>query len=494
MNNSCKIMIVDDEFIMRQGIKFMIKWEENGYEVVGEASNGKEALNLIAELKPHIILCDIAMPVMNGLDFIKIAANQYPNIKIIVLSGYDNFDYVRNSLINGAVDYVLKPTLTPEELLKILQRVIKTIPGLHIKPNINKVNILEQYLLYENEQIPKFNYDSFRLLVFPLKYSDKNSVSLYSVLYEKITEFLKNLACDNMSFLYNNDKLCAVLNYPLEKDSEIFYEINLFIKKISDMCENIFVVISQTHSSIKDIKQDFKNPNFLKYERFYFKKCNLYLADNLNNNIFPDKFDYRKFITFVNNKKYGDARDLMHDYILKAIYAQIPSIKLKNQTKNFLYNLVGETDESEVEEIYIKAFDEIENAQYSDDFIKIVESILDKLVNILSKDKQATDEYMEKILDYIKQNYKEDLTLQSLAEQFNFGYSYLSAYFAQYAHEGFSEYLNKIRIQKACQMLKDSKYSIAEVSFAVGYSDHSYFCRVFKKITGITPSLYRKGN
>ena len=73
MKNICRILIVDDEFIMRQGIRFMMKWQDAGYEIVGEASNGKEALELIPKLEPHIILCDIAMPIMNGLDFIKIA-------------------------------------------------------------------------------------------------------------------------------------------------------------------------------------------------------------------------------------------------------------------------------------------------------------------------------------------------------------------------------------------------------------------------------------
>lgn len=89
-------MIVDDEFIMRQGIRFMMDWEKEGYEVAGEASNGKEALDLLEEISPHIILCDIAMPVMDGLDFIKIVKREYPDIQIVVLSGYDKFEYVLN--------------------------------------------------------------------------------------------------------------------------------------------------------------------------------------------------------------------------------------------------------------------------------------------------------------------------------------------------------------------------------------------------------------
>lgn len=133
MESSCKIMIVDDEFIMRQGIRFMMRWEEEGYEIVGEASNGKEALDLIPSLEPHIILCDIAMPVMSGLDFIKVVSREYPEIKTVVLSSYDNFEYVREALLNGAVDYVLKPTLNSEELLKLVRKVSQKIPDLQLR-------------------------------------------------------------------------------------------------------------------------------------------------------------------------------------------------------------------------------------------------------------------------------------------------------------------------------------------------------------------------
>ncbi|MFQ7550188.1 MAG: response regulator [Blautia marasmi] len=120
--------------------------------IAGEASNGKEALDLIPALKPHIILCDIAMPVMNGLDFIKIVNREYPDIKLVVLSSYDNFEYVREALVNGAVDYVLKPTLNPEELLKIVSRAAKKVPDLELKRKAasSADDILETYLTQEN--------------------------------------------------------------------------------------------------------------------------------------------------------------------------------------------------------------------------------------------------------------------------------------------------------------------------------------------------------
>ena len=125
-------------------------------------------------------------------------------------------------------------------------------------------------------------------------------------------------------------------------------------------------------------------------------------------------------------------------------------------------------------------------------FRSVFERALERLGNVLCGSRVEKDAHLGGIVDYIRENYTENLTLQSLAEQFGFSYSYLSAYFNQYAKEGFSEYLNRIRVQKACEYLEDPAYTIAEVSSAVGYSDHSYFCRVFKKMTGETPSGYRR--
>ena len=103
-----------------------------------------------------------------------------------------------------------------------------------------------------------------------------------------------------------------------------------------------------------------------------------------------------------------------------------------------------------------------------------------------------SDERMERMLEYIARNYREDLKLEDVASEFNFNYHYLSAYFNQQMQEGFSGYLNRVRIEKACELLEENALSIAQISSEVGYSEHSYFCRVFKKITGKTPSVWRR--
>ena len=128
----CRVLIVEDEFIMRQGMKHMIEWEREGFTIVGEATNGQEALELIETLKPNIVISDIVMPILNGVDFSKIIQRKYPEVQIIILSSYDNFEYVKDTLLSGAVDYILKPTLNPNQLLVTLNKAVDRIPGLEL--------------------------------------------------------------------------------------------------------------------------------------------------------------------------------------------------------------------------------------------------------------------------------------------------------------------------------------------------------------------------
>ena len=128
----CKVLIVEDEFIMRQGIKHMIEWEKEGFAIVGEATNGEEALKLIDNLKPNIVISDIVMPILNGVDFSRIVQKKYPEVQLIILSSYDNFEYVKDTLLSGAVDYILKPTLTTNQLLVTLNKAVDRIPGLEL--------------------------------------------------------------------------------------------------------------------------------------------------------------------------------------------------------------------------------------------------------------------------------------------------------------------------------------------------------------------------
>ena len=128
----CKVLIIEDEYIMRQGIRHMIEWEKEGYQLIGEASNGEEGLAIMEQDQPDIILADIVMPVLDGMELSLIVKKRFPQIRLIMLSSYDNFEYVKQTLLNGACDYILKPSLNPKTLIGVLDQTAALIPGMCI--------------------------------------------------------------------------------------------------------------------------------------------------------------------------------------------------------------------------------------------------------------------------------------------------------------------------------------------------------------------------
>lgn len=118
----CKILVVDDEMLVRQGIIHLLDWEGEGFQIAGEASNGREAFELIELQRPHIILTDIVMPVMDGEELIRLVKGMYPEIEVIVLSSFSEFEYVRSTFQSGVADYILKPRLEAASLLAVLKK------------------------------------------------------------------------------------------------------------------------------------------------------------------------------------------------------------------------------------------------------------------------------------------------------------------------------------------------------------------------------------
>ena len=219
MESYCKILIIDDEIIMRQGIKYLLDWEKEGFQIAGEASGGREGLELVEELQPHIILCDMVMSGMDGVEFTEIVKKKYPNIQIIILSGYDNFEYVRSSLMNGASDYILKPMLKPETLLETLRRTAKKIPGFRFAPGktASVENLLERYLLgmgVPAEGLERaFNHSFFRLYGANLKRNPGGRRDA-ELLDEKIEGFLGKMEYGtHVKLLLNGEMVCIPWHY-----------------------------------------------------------------------------------------------------------------------------------------------------------------------------------------------------------------------------------------------------------------------------------------
>lgn len=170
-----------------------------------------------------------------------------------------------------------------------------------------------------------------------------------------------------------------------------------------------------------------------------------------------EKFDFFKYDHLLNNKQYREALVLLGEYNRRAVEGQMDVYRLKNQIKNMIYHFLDflQLGDEAQEEYRKKYFRAVNQSFYAEDYQKCVEDILEEIERLAGQNGQQTDERIDRMLAYIEKNYREDLKLEDLAGEFNFNYHYLSAYFSQQMQEGFSDYLNRVRINKACRLLKE---------------------------------------
>ncbi|MDQ0428503.1 two-component system response regulator YesN [Planomicrobium stackebrandtii] len=501
MGEACKVLIVDDEMLIRQGIINYIDWEQEGFQIVGEASNGKEALQLIAEFSPHIVVTDIVMPIMDGIDLVREGKKAFPDTEFIVLSSFENFDYVRSTFQNGVADYILKPKLNGPELLKILNRVVSRIPDLQhcvsaVKPERSTEEILENMIL---------GYD-FSLDQTVLANALPNSgFALLDVQGKNLDPFQLKAGLQRLSlkelpvFALNSSETETVilLNFNRDQLDNIKRTIEQQAAETSDAAWMLF----EPFDAIDDIKRvhDEGRMKMKKY-MFYLPDANLFSYDNLpEENEKQDNFDLNHFIELFKDRLFNAAFTYLEDHVdyLAGRYNN-DSFEFKSFLGNIVFNVIVlldamKYDTQELEEKKYGYFSAINEAKHAKEAFDQFNEFLEEVRTImLVGDKANESNNLDKILGYIEQHYTEPLRLSEIANHFHFNASYLSSYFSTHHKEGFSEYLNRVRIKKSMELLENSTVSISNISGMVGYSEHSYFCKVFKRITGMSPGSYRK--
>lgn len=510
MEISCKVLIAEDEYITRQGIRNMIDWNAEGFEIVGEACNGQDALDLAEKLKPHIVLTDIVMPIMDGLTFEKEIRARHPEIQIVVLSSYSDFDYVRDSFQSGVVDYILKPTLNPADLLKTMKQVAARIPGLTLKgrQDVSVASYVEQLLsgyTSENKQRQLrqvFQESCFILVgmaVARIYRQDTTGAERQKKLLSQYAE--EHLAeFTHLHLIVEESVLLLVVNFAGSKKKEILSAVNRIVEQIALQEPLTFYAASEVFSDPAQIK-DIYNGSFLaNMERYFYYRGKHFVASEEFQDLKPTvKFDMAKYTKLLDTLQVKAALDFLEEYVDTVLAeCSMDEMELKTLVQNSWYQLISILENHGLDadnlsylkrDCLIKLYD----CSYVQDFVRVFHVLQGDFYELISKYEIDTrSSTIQTILKYIDSHYNEPLTLASLARQFNFNYSYLSSYFRSHHKEGFSEYLNKERIRHASELLKQEDLSVSGVCEAVGYTDQSYFTRVFKKLTGITPRDYRR--
>lgn len=529
------ILVADDDKIIRKGLTKIIENSMEEFKVIGEAANGSAALEKIKELKPDILITDIKMPIMDGIELINNIKKLSLKTRSVVLSGFDDYKFIRETFKNGAVDYILKPIdnkVLFELLVKIKEDIDKEIHEKEkeeeYKNRIKESNtfLKEEFLnelLGENyvdeeyftKQINKLNILTKGSFYFALidvddflkMHEDKENEIMYlnnakSIVY-KLLKSLKKfeiIVCKisgRIAVLFSSNNENIYFNY-----SNINNTLNEIRTKAGKKIDNTLSIgISRRFDSLNKVKESYVEAGMALKERFYFGKNHTYVYNK--EKVFVDGLDYKMIEIFVNailsdvelcNKvkikistekfmKFVYEKKLEPDKFRKLLLNVI--LRISSNISDFKYISDKDTNGHKDISYYIQkinTYDELK--EY---FIHKIQQAVDEISKLRS---ERGTKIIEKAKKYIQDNYKKEITLKDVANYVYLNSNYFSELFKNEVGENFIEYLIETRINISKQLLKENKFKIYEVAEEVGYKESVSFSRAFKKVVGVSPKEY----
>lgn len=532
-----KVMIIDDEPIIRKGIRNILNWKQLECEVCAEASDGEEGKMLIKKYRPDILITDIRMPGIDGLKMINEIKNLIPDCKIIVLTGYRDFDYAQEALKLGVFDFVLKPTKI-EDLTAIIQRAVTELKRLKNRAEeFNKlkklfeqnVPVLREKFLYDlmYEEYPNreeilsraellgVDINEFCLLVAEIDTDENGKLSQYDRnLYQfGIINTFMDVFSDSFSIISIplKDKGVAFILQGVNNISESSGLINDKCNYLQELLINCFgftvtIAVSTEGFGIMQLPEKYRECVEALEHKFYIGNNTVIFHNDLNGFFrYEDYSGLEKYQRLLlEGIKTGNESTVIKR--IEEIYEYINSLENvdMNYLKNFYWGIITyinnirlsvarASNDKKVESINIislhNMINELNSISDLNNFLKDVSlSITAKINNYNNKSIKLV---MRKAVDYIQEHYSEQITLNDVAEHVYVSTSYLSRMFKKELGKNFVDYLNGLRIEKAKELLVDPRYKTYEVAEIVGIPDAHYFSRLFKKYEGLSPTEYR---
>lgn len=494
------VLIVDDEKIEREGLKYLLSREE-GERNVFEASNGKQALQIIRSEDIQLVLTDIKMPHMDGLELSRRAKEENPALQIIIFSGYSDFTFAQEAIRYGVTEYILKP-VNPEDFHKVIQKAEKVIEQRKKKESreIKEKNFLQQYFLqnylYSGKletlekakdmiDLEKWNgWHCGILLESDVAFFDTAEETLEEEIQKELRRvcFYLNLNA-RQSLLLFQDVYCDyqlvanhLYNFMKRKYRDSFY---LAVSRKFEGCECLPEILEQ-------LEQKFYHP-----EKHVFSNeddvLKLSVGEVQDSQIMQmiseditrkDTDQLRKHFACL-KEKYHDNTKYSAMYIKFVFSNVIQELFQENQFS-------GERRlEHEIERLY-NCRNIMEILEVTEDNIKEYEAFLDRSMSSSRNEVAA-------VKNYIYQHYEEDLNLEMLAEKVYLSSGYLSFIFKKETGMNLNRYIRVFRMEKAKELLCSTNMKVAQVSEHVGFANVSYFCRSFREYYGSSPESYRKG-
>ena len=533
-----KVVIIDDEDMIRKGLQTVIDWEAYGCVIVGVAEDGAHGAELISKLTPDIILTDIRMPELDGLSMIHEVKSIVPRAKIIILSGFRDFDYAREAISLGAFEYLIKPS-NINDIVNVIKRAVKELGNEN-----DMLKEMDKFRILFEDRIPLLKEKILHDIMSGIAPNNSilDELKLYNINIQKfillVVEYDSGSDVPDVSIDLHVNHMCIIKYFTSLFDEFEVIPVSLSVRQICMIIDINTDVASYDYIFEKTVKfqEGIKNllgltisvgissegENLLNLHE-KLKESQRALKHKLHTGD-DSVVSYKDLNLFFNYEDYSSL-EIHKSELLEGIQLGRPDIvqsavnnllgyfdekgfSLNNEIKNFYWNIISSINNIRISVLKHETPGQIENYGSIDSLWHLINNcenindLNDIILDISENAAQKTEAFnnrnislkVQTIMDFVDKHYAEQITLNDVSESIFVSTYYASRIFKKETGKNFVDYLNEVRIEKAKEFLKDVQYKIYEVADLIGISDAHYFSRLFRKYTGKTPSEYRDLN
>jgi YesN/AraC family two-component response regulator len=533
MNDLFRILVADDEYWIRQNLKGILDWEAHSFVFLEPAEDGEQALERIRSQHPDIVITDVNMPFITGIELIKIISRENPSIVFIALSGYSDYEYVRPALVAGAIDYLLKP-VSKGDLLTVLNKTVEHILKVRLK-NQEQREIKEKLriatgaavdrelsqLIHQTGDAELQKQIQGRLAEYELDFAGFTMTVFHTAALTRILRNREDTTSDKLVLAIKEQitkstegSKYLVFHYTF-KTNEFFLVTDMNRSKLESICRRlaqilreitgfpVTALISRHYVAFSDLRNAYNETKVTLFSQPYCAQNTvLYSGDTGNRSVLKRMTaEQEKELQF----SVSSGNRILFQHILFEQIGLFQCIEQKwtyaevRQTIDRISWLLRDVDSIDstqllvldnLAELLLAAADGFD----IEEMRGIMEQMADETFGGIPSKKQSDDMHQTviSVKEYIDRNYSEDLWLTGLSQKFKVESSYLSKTFKNVVGENLMFYIARTRVERAKMLLRKNELSITDIALLVGYGDYSYFSRVFRKITGLSPREYRE--
>ncbi|MBO5488434.1 MAG: response regulator transcription factor [Eubacterium sp.] len=534
-----KVFLVEDEFIVREGIKKNIHWEDHGFDFCGEASDGELAFPLIKEKQPDIVITDIRMPFMDGLELSRLIKKELPNTKIIILSGHEEFEYAKSAIQIGVEEYLLKP-ISGEALLEVVSRV-----GDKIREEQKKIPLSGEFQVELEDTMENGKRELFNAIANTqtseeelLNLAGKLELDITSKYYNFVmlkvykdnrewgfSHRVEELRAEVEDMISGGEYHCIQFDRAPEGKAFLFMsddeqELNENVQKFITGFQTLYLgyqdvkyfgSVGQVVSSLKELSLSYETACHAFSYRFLVDPNQIVHSSQMTTkesescifaSVRVENLDKDKVEGFLRGGEIEEIDFFVDEYMRNVGDAGQQSLMFRQYIIMDMYfvasqffNKISKGDGESLGEPF-SSIDELqETVKDVDTTLKYIKDLFTRVMKL--RDEQTTEmnsDIIENAKEFIREHYMDEtLTLNSVASEVNVSPNHLSAMFSQKTGQTFVKFLTDIRLGKAKELLKCTSKRSNEICEEIGYKDPHYFSHIFKKNVGCSPKQYREG-